>query len=183
MIQDNQLLVVGPRYVPVKSTTLMGKFAEYSYLSFEDAIIHLNSGKNIYALMGPCSLLRKSFSKTFTYPQEVISDQNFLYLTAIQKNRNSFKLCLDAHVLFRTVSSFQDWRLLSTRSIVGDKNTVKVFFGDAIFAREYYMPRKIYALALFKWIIKQPFYTSGSILMNVYIRLFPYTAEPVSNGI
>ncbi|PIY79262.1 MAG: hypothetical protein COY81_03560 [Candidatus Pacebacteria bacterium CG_4_10_14_0_8_um_filter_43_12] len=183
MIQDKQLLLVGPRYVPVQSTTLMGRFAEYSYLSFEDAIIHLNGGNNIYALMGCCSLLKKSFSKEFIYPKGVISDQNFLYLTAIQKNCNSFKLCLDAHILFRTVSSFQDWRLLSTRSIVGDKHSVKVFFGDKIFAREYYMPRKIYALALFKWIIKQPFYTSGSILMNLYIRLFPYTATPVSNGI
>ncbi|MFA9288656.1 MAG: glycosyltransferase family 2 protein [Weeksellaceae bacterium] len=183
MLENEELLLVGPRYVPLKANTLMGKFAVYSYLFFEEAILKLHNGHNIYALMGCCSMIRKQLYKSFKYPKSVISDQNYLYLTAQKLQANSFDLVKEAHVVFRTVTTFNDWLVLSVRSVRGDKASVEEHFGKETLMREYTMPRKYLLMALLHWMFKQPFYTAGAVLMNIVIRIYPYQHHEVMQGI
>lgn len=181
IIKDPKLNLVGPRHIPISSSTLMGKFAIISYLSFEEAFLKLNYGNNFYAVMG-AYLLRKSFSKAIKYPPNAQADQTILYGLATKKNKNAFKLVTESRVLFRVVDTFHDWRLLGVRSVIKDKaNTVKIL-GKGVL-KDYYMPRKLYILALIKWFIKSPFYTFGSIIMNIYIRKFPLKSKMPKGGI
>lgn len=183
MLKNKDALIVGPRYEPVWPHSLMGKFAYYSYITFEDAIFKLNKGRNIYALMGCCTLIRKNLSKSFKYPAGVISDQNYIYLMAKKENENGFEPEFNVSVLFRPVETFKDWRILSVRSVYDDKRTVKEFFGEDVLKKEYFMPKKYYFFSLLKWLVKNPIYTVGAIAMNIFIRLFPYKKYATKNGI
>ncbi|MCR4324999.1 MAG: glycosyltransferase family 2 protein [Candidatus Curtissbacteria bacterium] len=172
--------LVGPRHVPVRPKSLMGKFAYVSYLSFEDAFLKLNNGNNFYAMMAT-GLIRKDFYKTFTYPEGTISDQCYLYVSATRNNKYGFKLSKNAHVMFRTVSTFEDWRILGVRSVIMDKENVAGYFGRDILS-EFSIPKKLFFTSLLKWLIKSPIYTTGSILMNIYIRKFPKRELMPKNG-
>ncbi len=178
--KDPSLNIVGPRHVPVYPPTLMGKFAYVSYLSFEDAFLKLDSGNNFYAVM-TANLIRKEFSKSFKYPKGTISDQNYLYAMATKDNRKGFKFVRNARVLFSPVSTFMDWRILGVRSVSGDKEDAVKHFGEEIL--EYYsMPKKIMIQSLIKWFLKSPVYTLGSVLMNLYVRMFPYEKVKPKDG-
>jgi len=182
MQKDKRTSLVGGRFIPVQPTTLMGKFSYVSYLSFENSFLKLNDGKNMYALVGSASLMRKKLYKSFTYPKGVISDQNYLYVMATRTNKYGFKLAKDTRILIRTVGTFKDWRILGARSVIADKTNVANFFGREIL-KKYYMPRKLYFMSLVKWFLKSPFYSLGSLFMNMYIRIFPYRKAVHKNGI
>lgn len=180
-ITKNKLLnLVGPRHIALKPKTLMGKFAYVSYRSFEDAFLKINKGNNFYTMMG-AGLMTRELSNSFRFPKETISDQSYLYAMATRGNKNAFKLVLESEVMLRPVSTFKDWRILGVRSVSGDKQDLVKHFGRDIL-KEFNMPKKLYFMSLLKWLIKDPFYTAGSILMNLYIRKFPYKKFVPKNG-
>lgn len=179
--KNKNVQVVGPRHIPALQKSLMGNFAYVSYVSFEDAFLKFNSGNNFYAMMG-AGLMRKSLADSFRYPNGTISDQCYLYAKATRKNKNGFRLVKSAEVYFWPVSTFKDWRLLGMRSVIGDKEDLAKHFGRDIL-KEYSIPKKLFYASLIKWFIKSPFYTTGSILMNLYIRKFPYKKVTPKNGI
>lgn len=181
MKNDKNVNVVGGRYIPIKQTSLMGCFSNISYLSFEDAFMKLNSGNNYYALMGCASLIRKNFSKTFTYPKGTISDQNYLYAMATKNNKNGVRIAKSTRILFKTVSTFKDWRILGVRSVYADKQNIVSLIGKDVLDL-YTMPKYLLINSLMKWFFKSPFYTLGAIFMNMYIRKFPYKKVMPKNG-
>ncbi len=181
VLQKNpKINVVGPRHIPVMSNTLMGKFAYVSYMSFADAFMQLNNGNNYYAMMA-VALMRKNFVITLRLPNGTISDQCYIYAKATRSNPYGFRFVRDARVLFRTVSTFRDWRVLGVRSVIGDKEDVAQYFGREVLS-EFFMPRWLFIRSLLKWLLKSPFYTLGSICMNIYIRKFPYKKVMPRNG-
>lgn len=173
--------VVGARFIPVPQKTFMGKLSVISYTSFEDAFMKLKNGRNIYSLVGGAQLIRTSFARKITYPKKTISDQNYLYARAIQGNARGYAFARTAEVWTRTVSTFHDWRVLGVRSTIEDKKSLRKSMGDEI-VKEYYMPRNIFAKSLIKFFFKHPILTVGSVIMNIYIRKFPYNASKPKNG-
>lgn len=182
LLTNKNALLVGPRYVPVQTNTFVGQCAVYSYLSFENSILQYNAGQNIFALMGCCSLIRSSLVKEIRYPAGTISDQNYLYLSALAKNKNAFVFEKDASVLFKTVTTLADWWILSARSVRGDREDAVSRFGEKI--RELYsMPRKLYFRSLLTFLFRSPVYTLGAIALNILIRVFPYQTAISAPGI
>lgn len=179
---NKNVLVVGARFIPVNIPTLMGKLSMVSYKSFEEAALNLKGGNNIYTLVGAASLIKTSLAKSFTFPKDTVSDQNYLYMKALQANKHGYKLARNTRILMRTVSTFHDWRVLGVRSTSSDKESVISFFGDAA-KKEYYMPRILFIRSLIKWFFKTPIYATGSVLMNIYIRRFPYIQSTPKQGI
>lgn len=185
---NSSLNFVGPRHIPVKPKSIMGMFAYFSYLSFEDAFLRINNGNCFYSAMG-AYLLTKDFSKAIKYPKHAQADQVILYAMATRKSKynklghpGGFKLVKSSHILFRTVTTFSDWRVLGTRSVISDKaNTVR-YFGENIL-EEYFMPRNLYIKSLIKWFFKNPFYLTGSVLMNIFIRKFPMKNKMPKDGV
>jgi glycosyltransferase involved in cell wall biosynthesis len=180
MLKNPKLNLVGPRHIPTKSKTWFGNFARVSYQSFEDAFLKINNGNNFYGVM-MVEMMRKKFYKSFTFPKATVSDQCFVYAKSIEKGIDGFKLVREAKVMFGTAQTFGDWRILSARSIVGDKKDVVKHFGKWVL-KYYSMPRYLYIQSLIKWLFISPIYLSGSILMNIYIRKFPYHKRVVKNG-
>lgn len=181
MIRNPTIRVAGPRHVPIPQKTVWGNFARVSYISFEDAFLRWKNGNNYYGLMS-ATLIRSSFAKSFTYPKGTVSDQCYLYIKATRKNPDGFKMVKTSHVLFQPVSTFQDWRLLGVRSVKGDKNDLIKHFGKKILP-EITIPKSLVYISLVKWFFKDPINTLGSIMMNIYIRKFPYTKMSLKKGI
>jgi glycosyltransferase involved in cell wall biosynthesis len=181
MLNNPKLNFVGPRHVPTQSKTLFGNFARVSYLSFEDAFLKINEGNNFYGVMTG-ELMKKKFYKSFKFPKNTISDQCYVYAISQQKNgMNGFRLVQEAQVMFGTAQTFHDWRVLSSRSVVGDKRDVIKHFGRGIL-KHYTMPRSLYFKSLIKWFFKSPVYLTGAVLMNIFIRNFPYNKRVIKNG-
>lgn len=182
LIDNPKTNVTCGRFIPVKHSNLWGSLSNYSYYTFEDAILKLNNGNNIYALMGAAHMVRMSFGKTLHFPKGTISDQNRLYVLATQNNPHGFLLVKNAEIYMRTVSTFYDWRVLGVRSTSTDKENLVRFFGPDVM-KIYYMPRKLLIPSLFKYFFKNPILTTGSVVMNIYIRKFPYKVSTPKNGI
>ena len=170
--------LVSARHIPAHPTTLMGEFARYSYLSLEDSFMQLNDGNNFYSVMS-ASMITKKFADSFRYPKHTLSDQNYLYAKATRNNNEGYKFASKAKVIFKTVDSFSDWRLLATRSVIGDKADIAKHFGKGIL-QEYTIPKYLVIKTLLIWLIKHPFFIAGSIFMNIFIRLFPLHQEPLN---
>ncbi|PJE58456.1 MAG: hypothetical protein COU81_00660 [Candidatus Portnoybacteria bacterium CG10_big_fil_rev_8_21_14_0_10_36_7] len=175
------LNLVSARHIPAPTKKFMGKFAVYSYLSLEDAFLQFNNGNNFYTVMS-ASMISKKFAKSFKYPTGTISDQNYLYAQATRKNLHKYRFAKNAEVIFTTVNTFEDWRLLGLRSVVGDKVDVSKHFGKAIL-EEYSLPKTLVLRTQLKWFLKHPFFMAGSVLMNIFIRLFPYKKFEPKKGI
>ena len=176
-----RLNAVGPRHVPIKPDTFMGRLAWISYLSFEDAFLHYNDGYNFYTSMSG-QLLRRSFVDSFRFPPGTLSDQIYVYAKATEHDERAFELVRDAILLFTTVTTFRDWRILAVRSTAGDKTDATNRFGNDILNR-YQIPPQILITSLVRWFIKHPILLTGSIIMNIYIRIFPLKREIVKDGI
>lgn len=181
MVKHYDVNAVGGRFVPVKPKTFMGRCSYVSFLSFEDAILKLHGGDNMFALIGAASLIRKRLYKSFRYPRGTISDQNYLYVMATLNNPEGFKLATNSCFFIRTVGTFHDWRILGSRSVRTDRENVANFFGKEILD-EYYMPRILLFSSLLKWAMKDPIGTVGSLCMNMFIRMFPYDQANVQDG-
>lgn len=182
MIKNKNVNVVGGRFIPVKPITLMGWFSYISYVSFEDAWMRINSGNNYYMLMGAANLIRNELTKQFTYPKGTISDQNYLYAMATKNNKVGVRFAKSSRILFKTVDSFKDWRVSGVRSVVMDKQNIVEFMGKDVL-KLYSMPKHLFMQSLIKYFFKYPFYTVGSVILNIYIRLFPLKRLMPKNGI
>lgn len=174
--------VVGARFIAANQKSFMGKISVISYQSFEDAVLKLNNGNNIYALVGGAQIIRMSFGKKVHFPRGTVSDQNRLFMLATKNNPKGFILEKKSQVYMRTVSTFKDWRILGVRSTTTDRENVVSFFGNDVL-KIYYMPKKLLIMSLMKYFFRHPVLTTGSVVMNLYIRVFPYLESAPENGI
>ncbi len=178
MAKDKKILLVSPRHIAVEGDSIWSKFAYYSYSIFADAAMDFNDGYNTYTTMG-ASLIRSSFLKNFSYPLGIIGDQTYLFASAVNEDEKGYGFARKAHVYFRTVGTFQEWRKLGIRSVGEDKNTVIQNFDKDIIRKFYQIPKTLYFHSLAKYFSQNPFYASGAILMEVFIRAFPLGSQSV----
>jgi len=172
MVKNKNVNLVCPRFIPVKENILWSNLAYYSYEIFMGAALKLNNGHNTYTTMG-AYLIRTSFLQSFRYPKGIIGDQTFIFASVIREGSEKYKFVKNAHVFFRPVATFADWRRLGLRSTSADKLTVSDNFSSEIVKTYYHMPKNLYIQSLLKHFVENPFYAVGVIFIEVFIRLFP----------
>lgn len=178
--KNSRLNLTSVRHKPIMPKSFMGKFAAYSHLILEDVFLKINNGNNFYSVMG-MEMMPKRFYKSFQLPKYTLSDQCYVYAKATSENRYAFSLVNDEFAYFMPVQTFYDWRILSVRSVKGDKEDVVKHFGKGILS-SYSMSKTMYFRSTLKFFIKSPINTIGAILMNIFIRLFPYKKLVVKKG-
>lgn len=164
--------LVSSRHKPLMPSSVVGKFAAYSYLIVEDAFLRINNGNNFYAVMS-MELLPKHFYKSFQFPSHTQADQCYVYATATKNSKNGFLLVKNAFIRFQPVSTIHDWRVLSVRSVRGDKEDITSRFGDDVLS-SYSMTTTHFLKSAMRLFLRSPIYVAGAMILNVYIRLFPY---------
>lgn len=181
MLRDKRINLVSPQHIAVKGESFWATLAFYSYAIFSDAAMHLHKGKNVYTVMG-ASLIRGSYTKSFTYPDGIIGDQTYLFASVIHDNAHGYAFEKNAHVLFRTIGTFKEWRELGVRSTGADKLTVTERFENNIVKNYYSMPYSIYLQSMKTFLFSHPFITLATLAMEIYIRAFPLKHSSVKNG-
>lgn len=181
MVNNPSLRMVGPLHIPTSTKFFFGNLSRFSYLIFRDAALKIDEGNNFYSSM-TSQVLKKILYKSFYYPPGTVSDQCYVYAVAIKNGKKGFKLVKDAKVVFGVAQTFHDWRVLSTRSVVGDKADIIKHFGRKVL-KDYSMSRKLYILSLIKYFFINPIYAVGAVLMNIYIRKFPYRKRHYKRGL
>lgn len=172
LIKNPKLNMVGPDHIPTKTKTLFGNFSRISGITIREAVAKFNNGNNFYSCMA-AEFMRKRFYKSFIFPHETLSDQCYVYGKSIEHGLFGYEFVPEAKVIFGVAQTFHDWRISSIRSTIGDKADAIKHFGNKILPL-YTIPKTLYFLTLLKWFLKSPIYSTGSIIMNIYIRLFPY---------
>ena len=180
MINNSRLNMVGPSHMPTTSHTLFGNLSRVSALLFLDAVSQYNHGSNFYSCMS-VEFMRKSFYKSYRFPAGTIADQCYAYGQSIKNNHHGFKLIKGALVIFGVAQTFHDWRVLSVRSTIGDKSDTIKHFGNSVLPL-YTIPRELLIRSTLKWLLKSPIYCVGAVIMNLFIRIFPYNHK-VENGV
>jgi len=178
---NTELNLVSPRHLPVRERTIWAKLAYFSFVIFMDAAMKFNKGINFYTVMG-CSLIRGTLTKSFRYPRKTIGDQTYLFAQVISNNPRGYAFVKNAEVLFRTVGSLYEWRKLALRSTTEDKRTVLVNFNPDIVERYYTMPKSLYISSFIPYFIKNPVLVTGTVLLEMFIRLFPLKKNIIKSG-
>ena len=183
VMRENSLVKIASiRQRPVQGINFINKISKASFSLLVESAYLLNDGNNIHSLQGSFVALRKDFVKNFSYPKNIIADQGYLYLTTTNKNKNSFILLKNSYLLFRTTSTFKDYRNVANRAIFEDKNNLEKYFGKSTYAA-YRIPKKIRLIALIRRLLIDPFYTTLAIFFDIFVRLFPYKGRSSLNGI
>ncbi len=170
---NKKISLLALRQIPVWTNSLMGNASVLSYLIYENSFLNYNFGNNIYSLQGAAYVIKKSLSKKITYPKNTIADHKFLYMQAIEKTgRGSYQISNESKVFFRTISTFNDWRLQGTRSVFSDIENINSIYGEKV-KKEYQMPKKLYKESVIKFLMIYPLETIIAVFMNLLIRVFP----------
>ncbi len=179
--ENKKLNLTGIRHKPLMPKTWMGKFAAFSYLILENTTRKINNGNNFYSVMG-MEMMPKKFYKNLRLPKFTLSDQCYVYASATEKDRSAFALVHDQFVYFMPVQTFYDWRILSVRSVRGDKSDVMKHFGRENVLQRYSLSKVSYIKSLVKFFFISPLVTIGALAMEIFIRVFPYRKPVVING-
>ena len=182
-IQSNKdINVVAGRQVPYSHTSFIGKITNASFNMWYRITSDVNDGNHIHNLHGSASLLKGTFAKRFRFPIGVMSDQCYLYLSAVKNNKNGFALANDTQILFRMVSTITDARKQGTRSIYDDKKNIVRYFGDDAY-NFYKIPIENKARGLIQSFAIDPVYSFFAIFLGLYIRKFPYQKVYEKEGV
>lgn len=170
--KNKSLNVVAAHEVPVKATGFIEKINVAGHRLWDEIRLSINGGNHIHNLRGSCSALRKSFAGSIKYPNDMSCDQGFLYISATLKKPKGFKYIKSSRILFRSPTTLYESRLLGTRSIFDDKKKVAIYFGNWVYDL-YNIPATYKLRALIKMLLQDPIFTTLSVLLGIYIRMFP----------
>lgn len=180
-LRNRKTNVVAARQYPVPSKAWMGKFSDASFMMLQTASMKWRNGNNIHSLQGSASILTAKFANSIKFPADTVCDQGYLYMSAIKNGRTGFSFAEKTRIIFRSPNTFSDWRKLGARTIIDDKENLAKHFGKRALL-QYKMPKKYIYRAMLIVFLQNPISTLGSILMNIYIRIFPYSFKNKNSG-
>lgn len=171
--KNKEVNVVSAHEIPIKATTFVEAVNNAGHRLWDETRLWVNHGNHIHNLRGSCSMIRKSFADGVVYPDSVASDAGFLYIVSTKGNPHGFSYAYKAHIFFRSPNNLRECRILGTRAILGRRKHLASYFGSWVY--DLYVipwwPYKVRALA--KTLFFHPIMTSLSIVLGLYVRLFP----------
>ncbi len=173
---DNDVVLVGVNDIPVESNGFQHKIINAWYAVWNYVRINYRNGQNIYNIHGNALVLRKSFAKTITYPENHTADQEYLYLAAKQQNKK-FVFAKKAIIYFHSPDTIKDFYFQTTRFLT-EKEALLGIFGHKI-KEEYYIPFAHKAKSIVMTLLKNPIFTAFAIIMYLYLGIFMRHPDPL----
>jgi dTDP-4-amino-4,6-dideoxygalactose transaminase/glycosyltransferase involved in cell wall biosynthesis len=164
---DPQTVAAAGHLTPVKPDTFTGKIMYTNNILWNLIRENINNGDHIANLYGAATMLKKDFSKSFTYPEDISCDEEYLYIIAKQKN--GFSYAKDSIVLFKSPETLKEVISQGKRAL-RERNLLVKYFGKEIL-RLHHIPLKYKIMGTMKMFLKTPFYTLLALLFNIFIRL------------
>lgn len=175
---DENVMVVAMHEIPVKAETFVEHINNAGCYLWDETRLFVNGGNHIHNLRGSGSVVRKKLADKIEFPVKLTTDASFLYLKATENNPDGFRYAYKAHILYHSPDSLDECRIQGSRSIIDQKEHVSKYFGDWVFEK-YHIPMKYKVRAVLKRMIYDPIFTTLTILLGLYVRLFPLKDEMV----
>jgi len=150
-----KVMVVGAHSKPEKSQGFIQKAIYSKFEIFESYRIKIKDGHNIFNCTGACFCLRKQFANELIYPEILINEDDFSYLTCIYKGYK-FRYAKRAFVYYKLPNNLIDYVKLTFRSnhkIVGP--IFKKYFGRFAYEQTS-IPLNLYFKSLVKVLRTSP---------------------------
>jgi dTDP-4-amino-4,6-dideoxygalactose transaminase/glycosyltransferase involved in cell wall biosynthesis len=176
--KDNQAVVVAGRLIPSKPTTFIGKVTHNNDLLWNSIRENINGGDHIANNYGEVTMLKKEFSKSIIYPSDISCDEEYLYVKA--KEKNGFRYAKNATALFKSPETLKE-AIFRGRRFLKERNALVKYFGNRIHAF-HNIPLKYKLNAISRMLLKNPVFTTLSIILNIFIRIFPYNDDLNKKG-
>ncbi|OGG14705.1 hypothetical protein A2875_05095 [Candidatus Gottesmanbacteria bacterium RIFCSPHIGHO2_01_FULL_46_14] len=155
---------------PVVSDSVIGNISRAADLFWIESRIHVNDGDHPHNLQGGSTAMRKIVAQTVRYPADLNTDEGYLYIKA--KQLGAFRYVHEAKILYRAPDTLHDFWSLSSRAIFYRRYKATKYLGKNLDSL-YEIPLKYKMLGMAKTFIRSPFYTSGAVVLNVLVRVFP----------
>lgn len=178
-LHDEKTVMVAAHEIPIRPQTFIGKIIYAGYEFWDRTRLSIKDYDHIQNHYGAATALRKSFVKGVSYPEDITDDRGYLYLFA--KHYGKFHYTIDAAILYHPVSTLHDFFKLADRSFSKNQDALVKYFSPTVY-NEYSIPfrNKLKAIAI--TFIKNPFYTTLALLLNIYSRLVPHYDILYGNG-
>lgn len=121
-------------------------------------------GNNVFNSSGSIMALKKSFAKSFEYPEGLVADQQFVYLKAIQQGLVKFQN--NARVFYKLVDNYQEY-LMQVSRFAHERSPVLEYFKKD-FTSEYKVPIKPKIKAILKSFIEDPLFIILGIILTIW---------------
>lgn len=180
--RDERVELVAGHLEPTKPSNWVEWVNIASHRLWDETRLPLNGGNHPHNLMGGFYAVNRRFYEHFRFPAGLSSDAGYLYFSATKDGLNGFRLCKDARVYFHYPDNLFECRLLATRAIYTKRWALYEYFGEEFVEHAYRIPMSHKIRVIFKMILRHPFGTLASILMNLYIRAFPIQDALTSQG-
>lgn len=166
---DEKVMLVGGNDTPDIPRNFIEKVGSVWVESWYIMRRNINDGDTVHNHKGCVSAGRLSFLKKLHIPKDVFANDDYLYFSCKEKGFK-FEFAEKAVVYYRIPSNFKEYMTQTTR-FLGLKHRIPKYFGEKVY--EYYkIPFKNKIIGITKEMIKEPFYMTIAIFMQVFQRIY-----------
>lgn len=169
MFDDERVMLVGGNDQPDFPKNLIQKIGRVWVESWYEMRSKINDGDTVHNHKGCVSAGRMTFLRSVKIPQNIFSNDDFLYFSCKQMGYK-FKFAQKAVVYYKIPSNFHEYMTQTTR-FLGLKHRVAKYFGEQIY-EDYKIPLKNKIRGLIVTFLRHPLLLTFAIILQVYQRLF-----------
>ncbi len=166
--EDLSVALVGGNDTPDHPKTLVAKVGNVWVASWYEMRHNLNGGDNVHNHKGCVSASRTSFVKSLNIPENLHSDDDFLYFSC-KLAGHKFKFAESAIVYYKIPTTFHEYMTQTTR-FLSLKNRIADHFGDWVYG-EYLVPKSAKLRGIVFTFIRHPILLSLAIALQIFQRL------------
>jgi glycosyltransferase involved in cell wall biosynthesis len=179
---DEQVMITAGNNVPVEGQTFVQKITAASDILWQQIKVNYDNGSNIFCNSGSATALRKKITSHFSYPKNIVADQQFLYQSILRDYPNSFRFAKKAVYLYRTPDNLEDYFLQAHRSLTEKNQVIELIGSESSHAYDIPISHKLKVIA--SYLFKNPLYTSLALGLMIWLRIFfPYTDHLNQQGL
>ncbi len=166
---DEKVMLVGGNDTPDTPRNFIEKVGSVWVESWYIMRRNINNGDTVHNHKGCVSAGRLSFLKKLRIPKDVFANDDYLYFSCKEKGFK-FEFAEKAVVYYRIPSNFKEYMTQTTR-FLGLKHRIPKYFGEKVYGY-YKIPLKNKITGIIKELIKEPFYMTIAIFMQIFQRVY-----------
>ncbi len=164
--QDKEVGLVGGNDIPAKPKNFLQKALTIYEQAWKSITQEIDDGHNVHNHPGRISAVRAEIVKNNLLPENIVANDHYLYFFAVKQGWK-FRYAKDAIIYFQLPDSLRDYLLQGSRFINSQENITSYF--NLMAEEEYEVPRALKSKAYRKYLLKEPFWMTIALLLQVLL--------------
>lgn len=165
---DESVMLVGGNDTPDVPRNFIEKIGSVWVEAWYMMRYKINGGDTVHNHKGCVSAGRLSFLRSLNIPKDVFANDDYLYFSCKEAGYK-FKFADKAVVYYKIPSNFNDYMFQTTR-FLNLKHRIPKYFGNKVYD-SYRIPTTNKIYGILRELIKEPFYMTLAILMQLLLRI------------